>query len=100
MISPQPILVSQEVMNIVREYQLFKFDPSLAKLPHKLDRLIELYVSIIVPMNQQHRRFPFVHRADRRRLSAELCQIAGRPRGRSHTSAPVMNAVEINSRRE
>ena len=55
MISPQPILVSQEVMNIVREYQLFKFDPSLAKLPHKLDRLIELYVSIIVPMNQTRR---------------------------------------------
>ena len=64
-VNPQPILVAQKVMHIVREDQLFKFDASLAKLSHKFDRLTELNVSIIVTVDQKHRRFPFVHHADR-----------------------------------
>src|SRR5205807_4510051 len=89
-----------KVMDLVRKHELFELYSTFAKLARELDRLIERNVAIVVSVNQQHRRFPFVHRRDRRRLAAELGQLAGRPRRIAYTPAPIVNSVNIDACRE
>src|SRR4051812_11347152 len=65
-ISAQPVFMAQEVVNVIGKDQLLELDVALAQAAHQLDRLIEGDVAVIVAMNQQHRRFPFFDRRQRR----------------------------------
>src|SRR5581483_6348858 len=65
-ISAQPVFMAQEVMNVVGKDQLLELDVALAQAAHQLDRLIESDIAVIVAVNQQHRRFPFFDRRQRR----------------------------------
>src|SRR5260221_9873742 len=88
MISSQPVLVPQEVMHFIGEYQFFEFDMMFAKLANQIHRLAKRYIAIVVAVYQQYRRFPFVHRRDRRRLASQLVQIRRtRPGGAASTYA-------------
>src|SRR6266404_981811 len=71
-ISSQPVLMPQEVVYFVRKDQLFKLDAVFAELANQIDCLAERHVAVVVPVNQQNRRFPLVYRGYRRRHAREL----------------------------
>src|SRR5690349_24989172 len=61
-ICPQPGLMSQKIVHLVGKNQLLKLNVMLSELSNQIDRLAEGYVAVVVTMNQQNRRFPFVDR--------------------------------------
>src|SRR5690242_2111580 len=61
-----PVLMQQEVMNFVGENELLEMDPLLAQRPRKFYRLREIHIAVVVAVNQQHRRLPFLDRSDGR----------------------------------
>src|SRR4030095_4205150 len=73
-ISSQPGLVSKEVVHFIWEDQLLKLDVVFSELAHQIHRLTERHVAVVVAVNQQHRRFPFVDRRNRRGFTRELYQ--------------------------
>src|ERR687884_1378615 len=70
-ISAQPVGVAQEIVHLVGKDQLLELDVALAQPAHQLDGLIEGDVAVVVAVDQQHGRFPFLHRRDGRRLASE-----------------------------
>src|SRR5712691_8606798 len=102
MIRADPILMAQKVMYLVRINQLLEVDTIRAQSSNEIHRLRKLDVAIVVAVNQQHRRFPFVHRRDWRRLARESRSIWRFDRQRQARDAltPVMHAVKINSSSE
>ena len=51
MISTKPVLVAQEVMNFVRENQLFELNSVLSELPNQINRLAKCHIAVIVAMD-------------------------------------------------
>src|SRR5262249_18405991 len=64
-----PILMAQEIVNLVGINYFFKVHPVLTQQPNQIHRLRELNVPIVVAMNKQHRRLPFINRRDWRRFT-------------------------------
>src|SRR6266404_5137013 len=52
-ISSEPVLMTKEIVNLVREDQFFELDAALTQLAHKLDRLVERHISIVVSARAQ-----------------------------------------------
>ena len=102
MIRVYPILMPQEIMYLVRIDQLLEVHAVRAQSAHEVYRLRKLHVAIVVAVDQQHWRFPFVHRRNWRRLARQPSAIHGVRRyaqaGDIHT--PIVQAVKINSRGE
>ena len=59
-------IVGESLIRYTEEVVLPRIDASLAQPSHKLDRLAELHIAIIVPVDQKHRRLPMVYGAYRR----------------------------------
>src|SRR5205814_4844224 len=66
-IRAQPVSPEQEVMDLVREYELLDGNASLAQLVRERDRLGEGHVAIVVTVDEQHRGTPSGDRGERRR---------------------------------
>ena len=58
MIGAQPGGMKKEIMNFVRKHNLLKRDTLFSKRFHQVDHFLEGYCSIVVPLDQQHRRPP------------------------------------------
>ena len=52
------ISVSQEVMRIVRDYQLFEWHAGFFQTPDQIGGLVESDVAIVVAVDQKYRGFP------------------------------------------
>src|SRR5499427_6343068 len=65
-VHPQPGCVTQEAMDLIRQYELLVLDPVLAQCLRETDGLGERNVVIVVAVHEEHGRAPARHRADRR----------------------------------
>src|SRR5580698_523883 len=96
----------QEVMNFVRNVDHFNRHIAFPQPLHQVHRLALRNVSIVVALNQQHRRFPFVHGRIRRRLPRKLPRFLQIRRGRGilfpgrQEKRPIMNTVIVDTRSE
>src|SRR5437879_1263757 len=61
-IRAEPVRVREEVVHFVGEHELLDRDALLAERRRELDRLAELYVAVVVPVDQEHGRTPGLHR--------------------------------------
>jgi hypothetical protein len=55
MISAQPILMPQKVVNLIGEDQFFKVNPVASQAAHEIHCLGKLNIPIVVTVNQEHR---------------------------------------------
>ena len=62
-IGRKPIPVQQKIVHVIRENELFNLDALCAEQRHEVHRLREVDVTVVVPMNEEHGRFPGVHRS-------------------------------------
>ena len=60
----QPVLVAEEAVDLVGEDEEFVLDTQFPQLLHQLDGLVEGDVPVVVPVDEQHRRAPAVHRRE------------------------------------
>jgi hypothetical protein len=87
--------VQQEIVDLVGEDQLLHFDLLLAQRVGQHHGLAELYVAVVVPLDQQHRRASASDISQRRRF--ERHSIVGLGRGDAELSDPIVHAVEIDA---
>jgi len=71
-ISREPVFVQKEVVDFIREDELFDFDVAGAETRDEIDRLREINVAIVIAVNEERGRFPSVDGSDRRRVVREL----------------------------
>src|SRR5215467_12377598 len=75
LVSPQPTLPHQEIVDLVRKNQLFKVDALLPQALNQVGGLLEGHVAVVVTMDQQDRRLPLGHSGNRRRIKGELDRV-------------------------
>src|SRR6476660_2375168 len=75
-VSREPIAIEQEVVDFVREDELLDLDVAFcAEAGDQVDGLREVYVAVVVAVNEQNRRLPGVDGSDGRRIVREFGQV-------------------------
>ena len=70
---------------------------AFAKSRNKVDSLREINVTIVVAMDEQHRRFPFVDGADRRRIVGKFGEFGSNVFAVPIVGGPIMHAMKIDA---
>src|SRR5438477_9448748 len=71
-ISREPVFVQKEVVDFIREDELFDFDVAGAEARDEIDGLREVNVAVVVAVNEERGRFPSVDGSDGRRVVREF----------------------------
>jgi hypothetical protein len=61
----QPALVRQKIVDLVGKDQLLQQHLLLAQVLHQVNALVERHITVVVAMNDQHRRTPGLDMGDR-----------------------------------
>src|SRR5947209_2356767 len=105
LVNLHPVGVVQEVVRVVRDYNLLERDASLFKSLDQVNHLAEANVAVVVALNQQHGRFPGVDESDGRRLPCEVkCLLSVRrflvawfEKSAPAINGPIVHAVNVNA---
>src|SRR5262249_59575082 len=67
MVGAQPGAMQQEIVNFIREDELFDMDIALTQARDQVNGLCEIHVAVVIAVDEQYWRFPLVDRSDGRR---------------------------------
>src|SRR5206468_11169507 len=73
-VSRHPRRMPEKTMNLVRQNQLLEWHALRSQSAREINRLMEPHVPIVVPLDEQHRRLPRLHRRHGRGLPRHLAR--------------------------
>src|SRR5215467_6226376 len=89
--------MQEKVVDLVGKNQLLDAHSALPQSRNQVHSLGEIHVSVVIAVNEQHRRFPLVHRRNRGGVVGQLGQFRRNILAIPVVGRPVVHAVKIDS---
>ena len=89
--------MQQKIVNFVRKNKLFDMYSAFTQSRNKVHRLRKINIAIIIPVDEQHRRLPALHRTNRRRFVGKFGQLGKNIFAIPIVSLPIVHAVHIHA---
>src|SRR6266513_5331102 len=96
----QPIFVQQKIVHVIRKNELLDLYALLAEARHQIYCLREIHIAVVIPVNEEDRRLPRIHRSYRRRIMRQLAQLRRNILSVPVIRRPVVYTMEVHTCRE